>query len=108
MQKILMYRGKHDHIFWDVSTEELKKKALLDLFRFMDEEQYYYDLLEIHQLSMYKPNPFDDSSENQAALYRLAKEGNVRACEALLNIRIRAEYEGWDIYPVQEGGINED
>ncbi|MBI2448869.1 hypothetical protein HYV49_01085 [Candidatus Pacearchaeota archaeon] len=42
MKKVLMYKGKYENLFYDVSTEELKSESFLKLFNFLDRDVIAY------------------------------------------------------------------
>lgn len=72
MNKVLVYSGLFttDPVAWDVSTEELRNKAFLELFRILDSKDYF---------------SVNDVSEMQ--LRSMAQRGNAKFAQALLIIK---------------------
>lgn len=95
MKMVLIYENrKTDPVVWDASTSELEGKAFLSLFNLLDKEwRVYTDLEENPQSSMFN---------NQFTLYNKSKEGDIRSCRALLNIRKQYEYEYWSFVRILE------
>ena len=94
MKKVLVYQNrKIDPMIWDISTPELRLKALLALFNMLEKWGYYNDI----------QSDLADQLELQKRLYEMANEGNPSAAEELLTLR-RAwsyDYERWDELKVQ-------
>ena len=94
MKKVLVYDNrKMDPVIWDASTPELEDKALLALFKFFDEWNFYEDLRDNPQPTLI--------GTNQYGLYQKAKTGDIVACKRLLGQRKGNEYEFWQILPIQ-------
>lgn len=123
-----MYKGKHENQFYDVSTEELKQKAFLSLFNYLDGEyNQYYDSLKnleepscssCHNIGYIKLNEKEfkcpdclgyivsnrrqyNSQKKEEALYEKAKTGDCDAAMTLLSLRKKYQYEEWDFYDVK-------
>ena len=129
MKKILMYNGKHESQFYDVSTDELRKEAFLSLFNLLD-SQYFNCYVELKQ-DLKEPicdfcnntglvkikerevkcpecegnikrnrQHYEYNQKPQKELYDKAKTGDCEAAYKLLTIRRKYEYENWEIYGV--------
>jgi len=78
---ILVYHGKHGDEYYLVDTPERMDAALRTLFTQLDEDGCYGD----------------KDEDEDAALIRLARAGDIRIIRRLLNHHRDWEYEGWDI-----------
>ncbi|KKK59521.1 hypothetical protein LCGC14_3033560 [marine sediment metagenome] len=99
MNNIILYENrKSGPIAWDASTPKKREKALLALFKFLDEEwQCYHDLQGDVQLPMRGASSIGQYAEAMLTLwYRRAKDGDAEAAEKLLKSRQYNEYEGWE------------
>ena len=127
MKKVLSYGNrKAEPIFWDISNEELFKKALTELFTLLDASwEVYIDLKEEEpqlcvecggdrniklKTGIYTCPKCDGYSmtaedikriKTQKELYRLAKEGDAKSIYQLLNLRKAHEYEQWQVHNVR-------
>jgi len=43
LKKILVYRGKNDNLYWDVTTKELENEAKQKLFKWLDKEFSFFE-----------------------------------------------------------------
>jgi len=80
--KILVYRGKHGHVYFDATDS-----AFLAMFNYVDNLGYYGE---------------DWMSHHDWAQVEIARTGDPIAARDLLRRRRRHEYEGWSIETVIE------
>lgn len=80
--KILIYEGKYNDIYFDVSTPEKEQRAYLALFNFMDKVCGYYQRLDC---------------PDQTLALNGAWAGKWKEAKWLLQLRRDYEYEGWTI-----------
>jgi len=76
MRKVLMVREKDNSRAFDISTEKLRDRAYLALFRERDKEGCYSDLIEM-----------------KSRFYSEAKDGNAKSARAIILLRSRNNYE---------------
>ena len=76
MRKVLVAHEKHSNRVFDISTEKLRDKAYLTLFRERDKEGCYSDLFEM-----------------KSRFYSEAKDGNAKSARAIILSRSRNNYE---------------
>lgn len=81
--KILVYHGRYDDIYIDVSTAEKERQAYLALFRFINQVTGCYIP---RYMNVDMRNAFDG-----------ALAGDWRAAKWLLQLRRDYDYEKWDI-----------
>ncbi len=88
MKRVLVAYEKHGIRVFDISSEELKNKAYLHLFKERDVGQRRLGLKS--GIVVY-PDYYSDLREMQSRLYELAKGGDAKAAERIL--RARTDYE---------------
>lgn len=76
MRKVLVAHEKHSDRVFDISTEKLRDRAFLTLFRERDKEGYYLDLIEM-----------------KSSFYSEAKDGNAKSARTIILSRSRNNYE---------------
>ncbi len=92
MKKVLIYQNRESGTYvWDVSTEELENKALISLFRLLDEEMGCYNCIRE-----------DAIDPRQIKWYKEAKKGDYSSLCLLLDARKDYEYEEWYVTDVEE------
>ncbi len=79
MNKVLVYYGKHENIYWLVDTPERRVKAFSELFKILDEMGCY-----------------DDEVPNIES----ARNGDSRAIIRVLQDHQVYEYEEWHLKPI--------
>jgi hypothetical protein len=76
MKNVLVAHEKHGCRIFDISTQELKDKSYLSLFKERDKEGYYSDLVEM-----------------ASAYYTEARKGNAKSAQRIIRNRSDYEYE---------------
>ncbi len=124
MKKILIYHGKHDNQYYDISTPKLESSSYKTLFKELDEDWGFYDdlkddselkesetrLAELKSVDVSKlpksvrekldPKEISEleheigSKKDEMSLYEKAKSGDVKSIKQLLDSRSDYEYEG--------------
>jgi len=77
--KILIYRGKHEDEYFDISTDELRRGAYRHLFDQLGGAGYY---------------DCSDPESKELALFNRATEGDDVALIQFMKLRSRYAYEG--------------
>ena len=86
--KILIWKSKHDDLYYDASTPDKELDSFLKIFQ------------EIENLGYYECSPPDDKL--QKASYRRAKKGDKTATKDFIMMRGDYEYEDVSIRDVEE------
>lgn len=78
MKQILVWKGKHDTGYYDISTQELKRKSYLTLFKQLKEWSCYDDIKDNGQFQelqreMAKLQAIKDKIEPDAQLFQYMK-----------------------------------
>lgn len=82
MKEVLIYGNrKMDDEVWDISTQELREKAFLELFAMLRDDWQVYSAAALNKV--------------QQTLYNKASAGDAAAAEKLLKFRQSYEYESW-------------
>jgi len=90
--KILVWKAKHEDLYYDASTLDKELNAFMTVFQLMDEQGDY--------------GCCPPEGKEHKALYRKAKKGDRESARTLLSLRCDYEYEGVFIQEVQEGDEN--
>jgi len=126
MKRVLSYGNPEaEAIFWDISNENLFKKALLELFHLLDASwKVYEDLkqepkvceecdgnrnlkLKTGVYTCPKCDGYSKTAEEIKALskhkelYELAKTGDAKSIYQLLNLRKTQDYQKWQVHNVR-------
>lgn len=93
MTTILIYKGKHEHVYWDASTPAKQRDAMRAMFEHMrDDWDMYADLTE--------DLGWDQTPSKQRVMFQQAEAGDDVSLQRLLNARKSYEYEGWSLRDV--------
>jgi hypothetical protein len=76
MKTVLVAFEKHGTRVFDISTQELKENAYLNLFKEREKEGYYYELIEVGSI-----------------YHAEARKGNAKSAERIIRQRKDYEYE---------------
>jgi hypothetical protein len=90
VKKVVVFKEKHDTIYYDASSEELLGKALLSILRLRMKEGYWYPEPKLRDLSEYK-----DYLEMPEETIALLPESMKKEIEKAKRIErnVRAEYD---------------
>lgn len=83
---VLIYHGKHDRKAWAYSTTEERHAAVLGLVKLIQKSDYYWP---------------EDMGKKERMYHERALAGEPQAARLLLHMRQGAEYEGWEILPLE-------
>lgn len=76
MSKVLIYKGKYDDEVYDVSTEEREQAVYISIFKQLNNDGAYAELIEM-----------------ESALYTRCKQGDLLSLRRLFQARRHYEYE---------------
>lgn len=76
---LLIYKGKCEDLYYDISTPSKRDAAYLQLFTMLNEDYHCYDL--------------DEMDQTEGALYLAASKGDAQSAIRLLKMRTDYEYE---------------